>query len=432
MNHRKFKDILLSGIRTAIGTHRPQGDECRAADGTLCRLCLASTLEYSREIEGKNRALQEFWARAVPETPLAPLVPSPEGRWYRSVSKRKAFRKGRQIVLGLIDPDRDQDMGTVEVLQCSIEPAFHARLFRHISTWINKPVAGSLHETLQYVIIKGTSDEHIVILSVRARDAGTVKAGNTLSKSLTTLDAGVKGVFLYEDESAGRYYLGGKIPGGSGRLQRLFGSGVLAHRTAGKRFLYSPLGFTQVNPFMLEPLVETVERLLAIPPGGRLFDLYAGYGLFTLSLAGRARSAVGIEISPAALLSAAENLRHLHIRNVRFIRSNLTGQSLEPIVRTATPHDRVILDPPRGGTAEGVIEVLAGRGCGRVVHLFCNIDVLPDEVARWKRSGYRMEQAIPLDMFPGTATVEIAAAFVPEDDRRSATAPHLPHTGRGR
>jgi hypothetical protein len=48
-----------------------------------------------------------------------------------------------------------------------------------------------------------------------------------------------------------------------------------------------------------------------------------------------------------------------------------------------------------------------------VVHLFCNIDILPEEVLRWKNAGYTFVQAVPLDLFPGTPTIEIAGLFIP-------------------
>ena len=77
----------------------------------------------------------------------------------------------------------------------------------------------------------------------------------------------------------------------------------------------------------------------------------------------------------------------------------------------------MLLDPPRGGTAEGVIEVLAAKRPGRVVHLFCDIDIMPAEIRRWEASGYVREKVIPFDMFPGTSTIEVVTLLRPKEDR---------------
>jgi tRNA/tmRNA/rRNA uracil-C5-methylase (TrmA/RlmC/RlmD family) len=75
----------------------------------------------------------------------------------------------------------------------------------------------------------------------------------------------------------------------------------------------------------------------------------------------------------------------------------------------------MLLDPPRSGTAPGVLEVLAGRLPRRVVHVFCNMEILPEELQRWKKAGYRPERAIPLDMFPGTPELEMMVLLVPAE-----------------
>ena len=97
--------------------------------------------------------------------------------------------------------------------------------------------------------------------------------------------------------------------------------------------------------------------------------------------------------------------------NARFIRSTLDEAAVESLLRRTTPPLYAILDPPRGGTAAGVIPLIAGFGPVRVVHLFCNVERMPDELKAWEQGGYSVETAVPLDMFPGTAAVEIVASL---------------------
>jgi tRNA/tmRNA/rRNA uracil-C5-methylase (TrmA/RlmC/RlmD family) len=53
------------------------------------------------------------------------------------------------------------------------------------------------------------------------------------------------------------------------------------------------------------------------------------------------------------------------------------------------------------------------RRPGTILHLFCNIDLLPGEITRWKGGGYRVVRGVPFDMFPGTPEVELMVLLKP-------------------
>ena len=55
----------------------------------------------------------------------------------------------------------------------------------------------------------------------------------------------------------------------------------------------------------------------------------------------------------------------------------------------------------------------AARRPGRVVHMFCNIDVIEGEIFRWRKAGYVPVRAVPFDMFPGTDDTEILVLLTP-------------------
>ena len=46
------------------------------------------------------------------------------------------------------------------------------------------------------------------------------------------------------------------------------------------------------------------------------------------------------------------------------------------------------------------------RQTGHEVLFFCGTDELPRELERWRLAGYHVESALPLDLFPGTASLE--------------------------
>jgi tRNA/tmRNA/rRNA uracil-C5-methylase (TrmA/RlmC/RlmD family) len=82
-------------------------------------------------------------------------------------------------------------------------------------------------------------------------------------------------------------------------------------------------------------------------------------------------------------------------------------------MKSSRGNDAILLDPPRSGTDKEVIEYIAARKPTRVLHIFCNVDIMPNELKRWTESGYSITRAIPFDMFPGTSAIEMMVLLTP-------------------
>ena len=402
-----LEELLANEARSVHDASRSlEKGECQSPAGKRCALCLASTFLYDKELPLKTGALLRFWQDHALPVPLSPLVASPAGRGYRTVTKRRVFSSRKGWVLGLIDTSIGGYHHAFPVVRCAIEPREHAAIYATANESLSKPYAASLAERLRYIIIKGSYAEFTVILNVIDSSPQVVKGANTLSKALTRAHKQIAGVHLYEDTSDGRYYLGGDDPGEK-RMKKLFGRGSLFQRIGGRPFLYGPGSFSQVNQSIVESLVDTAARLLVLQNGQTLYDLYCGYGLFSLSLAPRVKRVVGAEISRTSINAAIANAERQKVSNARFLRSDITAEAINTIMKGASPEDVVLLDPPRNGTAPGVIEEIAARKPARLLHIFCNSALIQREMKRWKTGGYRGARAIPFDMFPGTAAVEI-------------------------
>jgi 23S rRNA (uracil1939-C5)-methyltransferase len=301
----------------------------------------------------------------------------------------------------------------MDVGRCAIEPPGHAAIYAKVQASLEKPSGRPLADALRYVVVRGNYEEFTVLFTVDQIDGPLLKTANSVSKGLTHALPAVTGVLLFEDRSDGRYYLGTRNPSGRGGVRKIFGKGEVYARYGGKGFLYPGTAFSQVNASLVDQVLATASRLLQPGAGSTLYDLYCGYGLFSLTVGSAAAHCVGIERSPESLDAAIANGRRQHAGNVRFIRSEITPESIGPLVAAAQPGDAVLLDPPRGGAAAGVLECIAARRPGRVLHLLCNIDLVGAEIQRWSKSGYALADAVPFDMFPGTDDVEIMAFLTP-------------------
>ena len=159
---------------------------------------------------------------------------------------------------------------------------------------------------------------------------------------------------------------------------------------------------------MVPALVATATALLDPLTGRDLLDLYCGYGLLSLTVGRGAARVLGVDWDGPAIEAARGNARHLGEEGrVRFVAGRVDAAF---VARRLSPPGRdgelALLDPPRLGTAPGVVAALAERRPERAVHVCCGTDEVLREVAAWAGAGYRLDRALPLDLFPGTAGLE--------------------------
>jgi tRNA/tmRNA/rRNA uracil-C5-methylase (TrmA/RlmC/RlmD family) len=176
--------------------------------------------------------------------------------------------------------------------------------------------------------------------------------------------------------------------------------------------VYAPTVFSQVNESMLPVMGEVAGGMAG--HGGRLIDLYCGYGLFSHYLAGVFGEVIGVDANAVAIEAAMRNIRLNPAQAKRtFIARDITGRSLAGVFEGRRPGaESVLLDPPHQGTAPGVIDFLALRAPQRVVHIFCNVDEIPRSLREWRRGGYQPDRIAPLDMFPGTPNLEVVVGLL--------------------
>ncbi len=178
----------------------------------------------------------------------------------------------------------------------------------------------------------------------------------------------------------------------------------------GVNYRFRPTDFTQVNTDINRAMVDRALELLAPQANERVLDLFCGLGNFTLPIAKRAQSVVGVEGDAGLVARARENAEHNSIENVTFHAADLmTDLGEAPWWKEG--FDKVLLDPPRSGARE-TLSHIARLGVGRLVYVSCNPATLArDAGILVNEHGYRLEKAGVMDMFPHTAHVESIALF---------------------
>ena len=227
--------------------------------------------------------------------------------------------------------------------------------------------------------------------------AGTPYVADTLAALLTSRDDSSRGPGARQD---------GRLP------ERSEAASVELRRHAAS--------FFQSNRYLVPELVAAVAGLA---DREAVVDLYAGVGLFGLSIAAmRGGMVTVVERDPCSagdLLSNAASLAP----GVRVVRA-----SVETFLKRSADLEgaAVIVDPPRAGLSREVVTRLAGRRPGRLVYVSCDVATQARDLRALGESGYRIDQLQVFDMFPNTAHFETVVSLT------SARARHTPSTpGRG-
>ncbi len=181
---------------------------------------------------------------------------------------------------------------------------------------------------------------------------------------------------------------------------------------------FKPVDFTQVNHMMNRALVGKAIRFLEVESTDRVLDLFCGIGNFTLPLARRAQSVLGIEGLESLTIRAKENAIHNGLADkASFMQSNLFEVSPETIISWGGAQ-RWLMDPPREGAMEiclALAQLHAQKSDllpKRIVYVSCNPKTLArDADILCHQASYVLRSAGIVNMFPHTSHVESIAVF---------------------
>ena len=182
----------------------------------------------------------------------------------------------------------------------------------------------------------------------------------------------------------------------------LYGEPYLEEEINGIHYDISALSFFQVNSLQTRKLYELVKEYAHIERGYRVLDAYCGIGSIAMSLAQSARKVTGVESYPPAIQDAVHNALKNNIKNCDF----LTGSCEILIPQLIDKFEMVVLDPPRSGCSEDLIQSIVNLNPYRIVYVSCNPATLARDLALFEQGGYETKEIQPVDMFPQTSHVE--------------------------
>ena len=188
----------------------------------------------------------------------------------------------------------------------------------------------------------------------------------------------------------------------------LYGKETITDSLGSLSFHISALSFFQVNSEQAEVLYAKALEYAALEGHETVVDVYCGTGTISLYLAQKAKKVFGIEIIAPAIENAKQNAMDNHYTNAEFICGDAAVELPKLLAGGVQPHV-VLVDPPRAGCEEKVLEAIAKVQPEKVVYVSCNPATLARDLAYLEAHGYKTQKVQPVDMFPQTHHIENVA-----------------------
>ena len=198
----------------------------------------------------------------------------------------------------------------------------------------------------------------------------------------------------------------------------LWGQGYITDYIGNIKYQISPLSFYQVNPVQTEKLYSLAMEYADLKGGETVWDLYCGIGTISLFLAQKAGKVYGVEIIPQAIDDARKNAEINGIENAEFFvgkaeevlprwyRENEGAEAGLRGDRSRARADVIVVDPPRKGCDEALLDTIVKMQPEKVVYVSCDPATLARDLKVLCGKGYELERVRAVDMFPMTVHVE--------------------------
>ncbi len=290
----------------------------------------------------------------------------------------------------------------IEQTDCLLQPAVFSRLVQTVLDWANEYGVAPYDEMthtglLRHIYIRqGRHTGQVMVCLVCT--SGKLPHTDKLVENLCSCDENVVSVSVNLNRRDTNVVLGREN-------FVLYGTAAIEDTLCDMTFSLSPNSFYQVNRDQAEILYGLAAREAALTGRETVLDLYCGTGTIGLSMAHKAGQIIGVEVVAAAIEDARRNAARNGVDNARFICADAAEAARQLKAEGLAP-DVVIVDPPRKGCDESVLETIAEMNPKRVVYVSCDPATLARDCKRLSALGYAVRRVTPVDMFPRTAHVE--------------------------
>lgn len=373
-----------------------------------CGGCQLQALSYEQQLVFKEKKLRGNLERigGFKDIPMEPIMGMEEPWHYRNKAQFPVGRnKEGRLITGfyagrthVIIENRDCALGVPQNKEILDRVLAHMERF-HIEPY-NETTGQGL---VRHIFIRCGfyTGELMVCLVI---NGASVPRQKELTASLKEIP-GMTSICLNINRKRSNVILGDQV-------KILWGQGYITDKIGEVAYQISPLSFFQVNPRQTVKLYAKALEYADLHGTETVWDLYCGIGTISLFLAQKAKFVRGVEIVPEAIEDARRNARLNDIQNAEFYVGKAEKVLPEYYARYEQEHgakahaDVIVVDPPRKGCDEALLDTIVKMQPERVVYVSCDSATLARDLRYLCDRGYELTKVCGADMFPQGVHVE--------------------------
>ena len=367
-----------------------------------CGGCQLQALSYDQQLVFKTNKVKGHLERigGFTDIPMEPIIGMDELFHYRNKAQFPVGRnKEGKIVTGFY---AGRTHNIIENRDCALGVAENKevldRVIAHMEKYGIEPYNEATGKGLvRHVLIRyGYFTKEVMVCLIL--NGNKLPKEEQLVKSLCEIP-GMTSITINVNKKHSNVILGEEI-----RL--LWGQEYITDRIGDISYQISPLSFYQVNPMQTQKLYAKALEYADLHGEETVWDLYCGIGTISLFLAQKAKFVRGVEIVPAAIENAKENAKLNGLENTEFF----VGKAEEVLPREYKKNgvyaDVIVVDPPRKGCDETLLETMIEMNPDRIVYVSCDSATLARDLKYLCERGYELRKVCPVDQFGMTVHVE--------------------------
>ena len=367
-----------------------------------CGGCQLQALSYDQQLVFKTNKVKGHLERigGFTDIPMEPIIGMDELFHYRNKAQFPVGRnKEGKIVTGFY---AGRTHNIIENRDCALGVAENKevldRVIAHMEKYGIEPYNEATGKGLvRHVLIRyGYFTKEVMVCLIL--NGNKLPKEEQLVKSLCEIP-GMTSITINVNKKHSNVILGEEI-----RL--LWGQEYITDRIGDISYQISPLSFYQVNPMQTQKLYAKALEYADLHGQETVWDLYCGIGTISLFLAQKAKFVRGVEIVPAAIENAKENAKLNGLENTEFF----VGKAEEVLPREYKNNgvyaDVIVVDPPRKGCDETLLETMVEMNPERIVYVSCDSATLARDLKYLCERGYELRKVCPVDQFGMTVHVE--------------------------
>lgn len=367
-----------------------------------CGGCQLQALSYDQQLVFKTNKVKGHLERigGFTDIPMEPIIGMDELFHYRNKAQFPVGRnKEGKIVTGFY---AGRTHNIIENRDCALGVAENKevldRVIAHMEKYGIEPYNEATGKGLvRHVLIRyGYFTKEVMVCLIL--NGNKIPKEEQLVKSLCEIP-GMTSITINVNKKHSNVILGEEI-----RL--LWGQEYITDRIGDISYQISPLSFYQVNPMQTQKLYAKALEYADLHGEETVWDLYCGIGTISLFLAQKAKFVRGVEIVPAAIENAKENAKLNGLENTEFF----VGKAEEVLPREYKKNgvyaDVIVVDPPRKGCDETLLETIVEMNPERIVYVSCDSATLARDLKYLCERGYELRKVCPVDQFGMTVHVE--------------------------